>query len=202
MSLTWTAFITPASKRRFSFLPRLATIALLAATLPWIQACAPDDPSFGIRVSDIEASQRAGKLAINARQNVRLSDDAISALRHGVPLRFRVDLALNPDNGGVERQWFVYEVRYLPLSDHYQLSGPLPGDMPRTFPRLRHALAALGEIDLRLNEPFEDIGPYRLSLRSRLDRSALPGPMQLPAFLSSQWRLDSGWVTEELSAGG
>ena len=196
------AFSTRASANHPERRVRLGTVALLAITLPWLQACGPRDDSFGIQLESIDASQRAGMLTINARQDVRLSEDARSALRNGVPLRFRVDLALEPSGGSVERQFFVYEVRYLPLSDHYQLSGPLPGEMPRTFPRLRHALAALGEIDLRLSEAGEDPGAYRLSLRSRLDRSALPGPMQLPAFLSSQWRLDSGWVSEEFNHGG
>lgn len=196
------AFSTRASAKRPERRTRLGAMAVLAIALPWLQACGQSNDAFGIQLDSIDTSQRAGMLTINARQDVRLSEDARRALRHGVPLRFRVDLALEPGSGSVERQWFVYEVRYLPLSDHYQLSGPLPGDMPRTFPRLRHALAALGEIDLRVGEAGEDLGAYRLSLRSRLDRSALPGPMQLPAFLSSQWRLDSGWVSEEFNHGG
>jgi hypothetical protein len=171
--------------------------------------CKPGDEDFGIRLEALQAVRTPAGLAIEASQQIRLSSEARTALRHGVPLRIRIDLELedssrwSPDAA----ESFAYEIRYLPLSDHYQLTGPgIPGVgenvATRTFPRLRHVLAAMSDISLRLAASDVTPGVSEVRLRSRLDRSGMPGPMQLPVFFSPDWRHDSGWVTAHVDLSG
>lgn len=171
--------------------------------LSLITACAPANEDFGIQLQDLSAERNAGGLAVRARQEIELSDEAVRALRHGVPLHLRVDLATR-DPGSwseLEERSLHYDIRYLPLSDHYQLSGPGPGGPARTYPRLRHVLAELRDIEVRL-ATAPGAGAVVVRIRSRLDRNRLPGPMQLPALLSSLWAHDSGWVSREIELDG
>jgi len=169
-------------------------------------ACAPADDRFGIHLDSLEARSTAAGVSVRARQEINLSHEAREALRHGVPLRFRIDLALRSNHpggqSGSENQSFDYEIRYLPLSDHYQLSALDTASTPRTYPRLRHVLAALRDIELQFSGTGGEAGPYLVRMRSQLDRSAMPGPMQIPMLLSADWDLDSGWVEQEFTIGG
>ncbi|MDX1556153.1 MAG: DUF4390 domain-containing protein [Xanthomonadales bacterium] len=167
-------------------------------------ACAPSDPEFGIQLEALSIDPVRDTLQVRARQRIDLSREARKALRAGVPLRFRLDVALKREGQwrAGSRERFVYELRYLPLSQRYQLSGPDAETPPTSYPRLRHALAAMQAIDLSLDAPVETGRPMTLRMRSRLDQAALPGPMQLPVMLSADWQHDSGWLSHEFSPGG
>lgn len=171
-------------------------------------ACAPAGNDFGIRLEAPQSRVTPLGVQVRARQEIRLSREAREALRHGVPLRLAMDLKIRG-----EGEWrplgentFIYEIRYLPLSDHYQLSGPAgvadADAATRTFPRLRHVLAELGDVELSLPHAEPGPGRYEVRLRTRLDRKGMPAPMQLPALLSPNWDHDSGWVSSALEIGG
>ena len=196
---------TPASanctNRRMSLRAWLTAVA--AALLA--SACSSAQDGTGIQLDALNARGTASGVQIQAHQEIRLSREAREALRHGVPLRIRIDLTLSaraPETaGGSDSHSFSYEIRYLPMSDHYQLTGPDAEATSRTYPRLRHVLAALQNIDLQFTGLGREPGLYEIRMRSRLDRSAMPGPMQIPMLLSSDWDLDSGWVEQEFSVG-
>lgn len=173
--------------------PCCLSLALVAT------ACAPSRQDFGIRLSDLNATASPAGIRIEARQDIRLSGDARAALRNGVPLKIRVDMALQKSGqwSATKDESIFYEIQYLPLSDRFQLSGPLPDDQPRTYPRLRHIIAEMASIDWQLDDISDGPGQYNLSLRSQLDRGSMPGPMQLPMLFSSQWAHDSGWVSQD-----
>lgn len=177
-----------------------------------LAACAPAERDFGFAVEDLQAAAGEGGIVVHASHRADLSAEARRALEHGVPLRVRVDVTLRRQGhwADLAERTVHYEIRYLPLSDLYQLSGPFDaggeapgnGQVPmRTFPRLRHVLASLASIDLTLGGFNFEPGRYELSMRSRLDRRAMPGPMQLPVLLSPQWRHDSGWYSSEVELG-
>lgn len=178
---------------------------LAALSIAWLAAgCTPSGEDFGIRVDSLDARATATGVDVHARQVIRLSAEAREALRHGVPLRLRIDVTMRKSGVWADsgEGTFTYEIRYLPLSDHYQLSGPGADSQARTFPRLRHVLSALSDVQVSLGQPVARAGPYEIRVRSRLDRSGMPGPMQLPALLSPSWNHDSGWVSSELALGG
>ncbi len=167
-------------------------------------ACAPADPDFGIQLQDINLRQAENGLSVTARQRLDLSREARAALRAGVPLRFRIDVSLRLAGGmrASASESFVYELSYLPLSRRYQLKGPDESRPATSYPRLRHALAAMTTIELPVTEFKAQAATVTLRLRSRLDRAAMPGPMQLPVWLSPDWNHDSGWQAREFELNG
>lgn len=179
--------------------------SLAALLIAWLTAgCTPSTEDFGIRVDSLDARATANGVDVRAHQEIRLSAEAREALRHGVPLRLRIDVSVRERGEWAvsEEGTFTYEIRYLPLSDHYQLEGPETDAQARTFPRLRHVLSTLGDVQLSLAQPITHAGSYEIRMRSRLDRSGMPGPLQLPALLSPGWNHDSGWVSSEMELGG
>lgn len=163
-------------------------------------ACSPAQTEFGIQLADLVATDTANGFNVSARQEIRLSSEARSALRNGVPIQIRLDMKVRKTGmeSGAVKDWIIYEIRYLPLSERYQLTGPSQDEPPRTFPRLRHVIAELASIEWRVEGIQSGPGHYKLSLRSQLDRTSMPGPMQLPMLFSSEWAHDSGWVSKDL----
>lgn len=207
----WTGFFTRGfANPRSPNATACAGLSLLACTF-LLTGCQGGERDFGFAIEIVQAQQAGNTINVRARQEVDLSEEAREALRHGVPIRLRLDLAVRRQGGwsDIQNTRLNYQLNYLPLSDRYQVSGPLrgrTGEMPAeaavvsTFPRLRHALAAMTETSHQFDGIAPYSGPYEIRARSRIDRSGMPGPMQLPAFLSAGWRHDSGWVSRAVDS--
>ena len=173
-------------------MPRCASAASLACLL--LAGCGDSATAHGFSIRDAQLSVQRGRLDVRLSQDLVFSTEAIEALDHGVPLTVSVELELrNQDTLNLlANQRRSFEIRYLPLSQHYRLSAPEAGSA-RTFPRLRHAVNALANLDLELPTGPLTPGEYLLRCRVVLDQATLPGPMQLPAALSTAWRHESEW---------
>ena len=171
-----------------SFLVLLLVVALT------LSACSDPAADGRFELSRVEATWTNGWMNVTCEQQLALSNEARNALIHGVPLTVQLELLLR--NSGsqtrVGNETYSYEIRYLPLSDYYQLA--LPGmDTVRTFPRLRHVLAELSNLNVSFETGVLPAGDYELLARTRLDQQRMPPPMRLPVLLSSKWRHDSSW---------
>ena len=157
-------------------------------------ACQSPDSGNLFELSRVDAAWNNGRVTVDYRQRLQLSPEARNALVHGVPLTVEIEVILRDTSSQnrVGSDTRFYEIRYLPLSDHYQLTGG-DGFQVKTFPRLRHVLADLRDLDLDLETGVLPGGEYELLARIRLDRREMPPPMQLPALLSPEWRHDSNW---------
>ena len=133
-------------------------------------------------------------LDVRLQQELGLSSQAREALEHGVTLTVRLEMELRSDNNMIvaRRDARLFQLRYLPLSERYQLSLEDSGEL-RAFSRLRHMLAAMGDFTVQFMTGPLPSGSYELRTRISLDESRLPTPMQLPAWFSSQWQHDSEW---------
>jgi hypothetical protein len=181
----------PSCKSAPSSLKLLAYRAALLLFAPVLAACADRNGDFGFELQGIQTRVSGQQLRVTLDQEVKLSPDAREALENGVPIYIEIQADLEAAGGhSVSTQQF--EIRYMPLSDHYQLSSDQPAHS-RTFPRLRHALAELSELELVLPLANVPAGEYRLRARSRLEKQKLPAPMRLPAWFSPNWQHDSGW---------
>lgn len=173
----------PACVNTFSFFVCLSLLLL--------PGCGDRNGSFGFELKGMEARVSGQQLNVELTQKIILSPDARAALENGVALHLEVRAELETQTDTITgfRQ---FEIRYMPLSNHYQLSSDQATSV-RTFQRLRHVLAALSKIELVM--PLENVvaGDYPLNARSWLEKSKLPAPMRLPAWFSPDWRLDSGW---------
>jgi len=86
------------------------------------------------------------------------------------------------------------------LSEQYLLRNLNSGSQ-FVYSSLDSALATLGKIesvpilDAHLLEKDKH---YKVRVRSRLDLDSLPVPLQLKAYVSSEWWLSSGWYSWDL----
>jgi hypothetical protein len=179
----------PACKR----IPETASALLLVAALA-LAGCSDPAADGRFELNHVEAKWANGWMEVNCDQRLSLSNEARNALIHGVPLTVQLELLLRDtaSQTRIGNQTSRFEIRYLPLSDHYQLSDSGSNSI-RTFPRLRHVLAELSSLDLSFETGVLPAGDYELLARTRLDQRAMPPPMRLPVLLSSRWRHDSSW---------
>jgi len=177
---------------RFCVNPPSIGLILLAVIL--LTACKPQVLDYGFVIKNVSVVRGYQSLSVGLQQDLALSEQALQALHHGVTLTIRLELELRNDNNMivVRRETKRFHIRYLPLSEHYQLTE---GDSEKlqTFSRLRHVLAELDKLNVQLPTGPLPSGNYELRTRSSLDESLLPAPMQLPALFSPQWRHDSEW---------
>lgn len=158
-------------------------------------------PEGGLFTIDrVDAHWANGRLEGRCRLGLQLSPEAREALRHGVPLTVELELILRNTNDQtrVGSEIGRYEIRYLPLSEHYQVSGLGQGHVG-TFPRLRHALSELSSLDCSMDTGALPAGEYELLARSRLDHASLPPPMRLPALFDPGWNHASQWSSWPLT---
>lgn len=158
--------------------------------------CTEPTGAYGFRIDAVQLRPGYQQIGAAFNQQLRLSGEAVQALQNGVPLTVRLDMELR-DSDTLTRladDSHRFEIRYLPLSQHYQLTGPV-AERVRTFPRLRHVLAALSSVELTLGTGALAPGRYELRTRTSLENSRLPAPMRLPALFSKQWRHDTEWST-------
>lgn len=193
----------PESKNHFDGQPREKRWhgrAVLLLVLLALGACSPNQPQGSFEVLQVDAHWNNGRLVMRFQQQLKLSPEARNALDHSVPLTVALDLILRDASSRVRisSRQFSYEIRYLPLSERYQVSGP-DGQNVTSYPRLRHALAKLAELDVSMETGAIPVGEYELLARTRLDRNAMPPPMRLPSLLSAKWKHDSDWSSWPLS---
>lgn len=181
--------------------PDPALGALLALMLT-LGGCAESGEGGQFEISELNALWGNGRVEIGCEQHLQLSAEAREALRHGVPLTIELELILRAagTQAWIGADTRRFELRYLPLSEHYRVSGIGANDVA-TFPRLRHALAELSQLDLSLETGALPAGDYELLARARLDHTHMPPPMRLPALFDPRWKHTSNWVSSPLTVG-
>jgi hypothetical protein len=174
--------------------PRLVQAAFLL-TFVLIAGCAQQADDRHFELGQVDTNWSNGQLNVTVHQELALSSEAREALVHGVPLTLQLELLVRHAGSRtpVKENIYNYEIRYLPLISHYQLTRPGAAGI-RTFPRLRHLLAELSTIKQSFSKGGLPEGNYELMARTRLDQKKMPQPMRLPMLFSAQWRHDSGWT--------
>ncbi len=142
---------------------------------------------------------------LDANLELRLTPQALTALDNGVTLTIVLDIEVYTPSrylwdsvlAALEQR---YEIQYHTLADQYLLRNINSGSQS-VYSTLDAALDALGKIeqlpilDAHLLQAKKQ---YKVRVRSRLDLSSLPVPMQLRAYISSEWWLNSGWYSWDL----
>ncbi len=170
-------------------------VSLLSFSLFLLAGCGQREAlDYAFVINDVTVRPAYQSLDVRLQQDLGLSSQAREALEHGVTLTIRLELELRSDNNLIVslRDARLFQLRYLPLIERFQLSVEDSGEL-RTFSRLRHILAAMGDFTIQFPTGPLPSGSYELRTRISLDESRLPTPMQLPAWFSSQWRHDSEW---------
>ncbi len=182
----------PASSRREFIKAALACALAVAYARP---SLAEDEP---ITLQRAEIVTRGEGYFLLGGYDIRLTKAMEEALERGVPLHFVQlfqtdrprDFWLSEEIADRRR---VLRLSHNALLRNYQLSS---GGVLRTFDTLPQALAVLGSLDdwqvfdkKAVNRKYL----YQVRIRMYLDTSMLPKPLQINAFTSNRWDLDSDW---------
>lgn len=142
---------------------------------------------------------------LNANVEYQFTEVVLAALENGVTMTLALDIEVySPSRylwedviAALEQR---YEIQYHALSEQYLLRHLNSGSQ-FVYSSLDDALVALGKIeqvpilDAHLLQQDER---YMVRVRSRLDLASLPVPLQLKAYVSSDWWLSSGWYSWDL----
>ncbi len=146
-----------------------------------------------------------GLFLLDASLRFGIIGEPLKALQSGVPLTLLIEVEIQELRdflwdkriGGVRQR---YRVEHHALSGHYLVTNLVTG-LQDSYPSIEDAADALGElrdipvIDERLVRAGQR---YAARVRAGLDRSALPGPLRLAAYLSPEWRVESPWHRWEI----
>ncbi|MCU7959771.1 MAG: DUF4390 domain-containing protein [gamma proteobacterium symbiont of Bathyaustriella thionipta] len=178
------------------FLKPLFFIAMLTLTLAFSNASAAD-----IDLSDSKVYVQDEEWFLDLIAHYEFSDDVLEALKNGVPITIDISLQLMPDDA-----WFWQarevqrnirlEIRYFTLSELYQVRN-LGSGAEVSFVSRSAALETLGQvlgIFIIKQSKLAAGRHYTLSVKAKLDIDVLPVPLRPAAWLSSDWRMSSGWV--------
>ncbi|HEY0232750.1 MAG TPA: DUF4390 domain-containing protein [Dokdonella sp.] len=141
-------------------------------------------------VRDARVDVAADAATLDLGLDCRLSGPMQDALDHGIPITLRIDLRAGrwPRASAAAKR---IELRYFPLSRRYQLHD-LDVTEVRSYSSPGYLVAALGSLRLGLPKAFATLPPGTpLQLSARIDPSALPGALRLPALFEPAWRLAS-----------
>ncbi len=147
------------------------------------------------RVENVTIEAAGADLGLDLTLDLRLSDRTTRGISSGVPVTLVLSLELRDSNNLalIAMQKYRYEIRYLPMSERFQLTE-LDSGRARTYPRLRHVLRALMSLQLEFETPTLARGDFELRARMRLDKTTLPAPIQLPALIFGAWKHDTEWT--------
>lgn len=156
-------------------------VALLSAAA--MAGCLGATPERA-QITGARAIETRDGLQLEVTQQLKLSRTMLGALSSGIPLR----LIYGIDACDAGPRGAVVELRYVALTDTYELHHSADGDV-RRFGRRSALLAALDRIRLPLGTlPAECAGTVTVVL----DLTTLPTPLRFPAFLKpAEWRLVS-----------
>lgn len=140
-------------------------------------------------------------LGIQAGISLAPSPAVLEALNHGVAVTVIVATRIHPWHGALantdQTRNHRFEIRYLPLIEHYQLTELKTEDV-ELYPRLSMALQALAVprwMDTQLTTEQQATRGFHVQVRVDIDRERLPAPMQLSAWRDDQWRSRQDWQT-------
>lgn len=137
-----------------------------------------------------------------AKIELNFSDDALEALRSGVPLIILLNIEVLKD-----RDWWWdktiaeleqgYLLLYHALSEKYIIHN-LNSGAQKNYISLNaalHSLSNIREFPLIDKNLLEQGDNYYARIRTYLDIESLPAPMRPIAYISSQWQLESDWYS-------
>lgn len=168
----------------------------------------PDGNKMG-RIRDIktlnDGSMTAVDVYISVKSSIVMSLEQEQMLLNGIPLTFVYDVRLKEKRffGGNN---YAAELRYLlfyhGLSKQFVVRG-LTTKKQYSYPTLSLALLFIStppaiEFEVKDEQGFH-LDRYEGRAKLWLDIEALPTPLRIPAYLSSNWWLNSSWYKWELS---
>ena len=156
-------------------------------------------------IKSLETKLEQGVYLLDTRIEYGLSEEALTALKNGVPFLILMNIEVEQVrwywNKNLAELEQGYLLLYHALSEKFIVHN-LNSGVQDHYSSLNAALAALGQIN---NLPLIDarlLNPelrYQVKVRAHLVIESLPAPMRPLAYISSDWQLDSDWVSWPLT---
>jgi len=153
-------------------------------------------------------------MELSGQLRLDLSAKVEEALDKGIPLAIEVEYRLFRIRKFIWdaqlANWsFTHSIKYHALSRQYLVRGHgLETSSVESFTTLQEALNFMGTLDglslplpQQLDETTETKNNpgYRVQVRARLVIESLPAPLRPVAYTSSDWRLNTGWVSWKIA---
>jgi hypothetical protein len=176
-------------------------LLLVLVLMAWMGVMAPSGRAQAdVRLQQVQTRLVEGTYRMDALLGFDFSAAALEALDNGVPLTILIQIQVRRAGAWIWEDSLLdlrlqYAIRYRPLSERYEVSR-LPATEGRDFVSRDAAIRALGELtDLALIDAarLDPESQYEIHLRASLDIEELPLPLRPRAYLSSAWKLSSGW---------
>ena len=183
------------------YLQRLMLMVLLVGLLPVAQAAAADEvPEFVVRSAETVLINKVYHL--DAKIHYKFSKEALEALENGVSLVVELVIEIDRQREYVWNETVAslhqrYQLSYDALTQRYVVTN-LNSGADNYYSNRADAIAAMGDVvklpilDAGLLSPDEI---YLVRLQASLDLEALPVPMRVAGYFSSNWRISSEWFT-------
>ncbi len=183
-----------ATIRKYSSAVILRTALLaVAMAFPGISAAAER-----FQFENVNIYKSDGRYYLDADTTVRMRRRPAEALEKGVSLYFDMQISVIR-----QRTWWPdstvrsiskrYRLFYFELTRHYRVTEIYSGET-RSFRTLDEAKEYLGNIEglplIAVNE-VKNPSRYRIQIQIKLDISELPAPLQIQAYTTRRWRLQS-----------
>lgn len=145
------------------------------------------------------------QLMVNAKARIKLSDEMINALQHGVALYFRsriqlwepsLFMGLLPYNRTISQHTTLARLRFNPMDEHWHLVNETKQRkvIANTLQEAMDILGTFTELPLANIHHLHPGIQYKLAWHIQLDRTKLPTPLWLTTLKNPQWHLSSDWL--------
>lgn len=189
-------FIMPDYKKFSVPVLRICLAFMLPVVPPFIYA----EPANHFTIEHAELKRSAGEYLLDADIKLRLSEEVIAALEHGISLQIDTEIRIKQT-----RTWLwdkiigdktlSWRLKYHPLSNQYIVAPARPG-IKQHFQTLKQALKFIGTIKEQrafTAGVLERNNNYTAQIRARLNIKSLPTPLRLTTYIDTNWQLASPW---------
>jgi len=156
--------------------------------------------SHSIVIKDLTTTVLDDQIKVDCEVSYRLDGGVKEALSNGIEMTFRLEIELVEDtpfwvddiHSSIKRE---FKVKYHALSKQYVMKD-VSSDVERSFPDLYSAFYYQRRLynAILTNYDSSPANEYYLRARARLVSEDLPLPLRIKSYLSSSWRLSSGWT--------
>lgn len=161
--------------------------------------CASQNHSIVIK--DLTSKVLDDQIKVDCEVSYRLDGGVKEALSNGIEMMFRLEIELvkhspfwiDDIHSSIKRE---FKVKYHALSKQYVMKD-VGSDVERSFPDLYSAFYYQRRLYNAILTNFDSLqaeNEYYLRARARLVSEDLPLPLRIKSYLSSSWRLSSGWT--------
>ncbi len=176
---------------RRKFLVAVLGLALAAVAMP--------GRAEGILAKHFELLPREEHYVLSGGFEVQLNDKLDEALKRGVTITFIQEFEMERPRDYWLAEGIADTTRTLKLSYNALLRSFVLNTAGRlaNYDSLAEALAAVGSLNdwaVVERQQVKKKVTYRAAVRMRIDPSQLPKPLQVSAFASDRWQMDSDWI--------